>query len=174
MKYLLMTADKFPCERVDVRVLLSEEMPARGHEIDWLMQSDPPLARSTVQPLGIGRAWVGASRGGESRGAKAARLVQAFLHDFRVFGLARRNRYDFILVKDKFVGALLGLLAARWNKTKLVYWLAFPFPEAWAYEAQQGLSNHPLVDRVRGWLARILLYRVILPRRSSRSSRATR
>ena len=41
MKYLLMTADKFPCERVDVRVLLSEEMPARGHEIDWLMQSDP-------------------------------------------------------------------------------------------------------------------------------------
>jgi len=164
MKYLLMTADKFPCERVDVRVLLSEEMPARGHEIDWLMQSDPPLERSTVQPLGIGRAWIGASRGGQSRSAKAARLIQAFVHDFRVFGLARRNRYDFILVKDKFVGALLGLLAARWNKTKLVYWLAFPFPEAWAYEARQGISNHPLVDRVRGSLARFLLYRVILPR----------
>jgi glycosyltransferase involved in cell wall biosynthesis len=164
MKYLLMTSDKFPCERVDVRVLLSEEMPARGHEIDWLMQSDPPLAHSTVLPAGIGRAWVGASRGGQSRSAKAARFVQAFLHDFRVFGLARRNRYDFILVKDKFVGALLALMAARWNKTKLVYWLAFPFPEAWAYEAEQGLSNHPVVDRVRGWLARILLYRVILPR----------
>ena len=164
MKYLLMTADKFPCERVDVRVLLSEEMPARGHEIDWLMQSDLPLERSTVQPLGIGRAWIGASRGGQSWGAKAARMVQAFFHDFRVFGLVRRNRYDFILVKDKFVGALFALLAARWNKTKLVYWLAFPFPEAWAYEAQQGISNHPVVDRVRGWLARVLLYRVILPR----------
>jgi glycosyltransferase involved in cell wall biosynthesis len=67
-------------------------------------------------------------------------------------------------VKDKFVGALLALLAARWNRTKLVYWLAYPFPEAWAYEAKQGLSNHPLVDRLRGSLARTLLYRVILPR----------
>jgi glycosyltransferase involved in cell wall biosynthesis len=164
MKYLLMTADKYPPERVDVRVLLCEEMSARGHEIDWLMQSDPPLAHSTVQPFGIGRAWVGASAGGQSRGAKATRLAQAFFHDLRVFGLARRNRYDFILVKDKFVGALFALLAARWNKTKLVYWLAFPFPEAWAYEAEQGISHHPVVDRLRGWLARVLLYRVILPR----------
>ena len=164
MKYLLVTADKFPCERVDVKVLLAEEMPARGHEIDWLVQSDPPLAHSTVQPYGMGRAWVGASLGGQSRLAKGVRLVQAFLHDFRIFGLARRNRYDFILVKDKFVGALLALLAARWTRTKLVYWLAYPFPEAWSYEARQGLSNHPVVDRLRGWLARNLLYRVILPR----------
>ncbi|HUO67124.1 MAG TPA: glycosyltransferase [Gammaproteobacteria bacterium] len=164
MKYLLMTADKFPCERVDVRVLLSEEMSARGHEIDWLMQSDPPLARAKVQPFDNGSAYVGASYGGQSRAAKAVRQLQAFVHDFRVFGLARRNRYDFIQVKDKFVGALLALLAARLTKTKFAYWLAFPFPEAWAYEAKQGLSNHPLVDRLRGWFARILLYRVILPR----------
>jgi glycosyltransferase involved in cell wall biosynthesis len=164
MKYLLMTADKFPCERVDVRVLLSEEMSARGHEIDWLVQSDLPLARSTVQPYGNGTAFVGAAYGGQSRLAKAGRLIQAFFHDFRVFGLARRNRYDFIQAKDKFVGALLALWAARLSKTKFVYWLAFPFPEAWSYEAKQGLSNHPYVDRLRGWLTRILLYRVILPR----------
>lgn len=164
MKYLLMTADKFPCERVDVRVLLSEEMSARGHEIDWLMQSDPPLAQATAQPFGNGTAYIGASAGGQSRLAKAARLFQAFFHDFRVFGLARRNHYDFVQVKDKFVGALLALLAARWSKTKFVYWLAFPFPEAWAYEAKQGLSNHPVVDRLRGWVTRILLYRLLLPR----------
>ena len=93
MKYLFVTSDKFPCERVDVRVLLSEEMSARGHEIDWLMQSDPPLARSTAQPFGNGHAFVGASYGGQSRLAKAIRQVQGLLHDFRVLGLARRNRF---------------------------------------------------------------------------------
>jgi glycosyltransferase involved in cell wall biosynthesis len=164
MKYLIVTSDKFPPERVDVRVLLAEEMSARGHEIDWLMQSDPPLARSTVQPFDKGNAWVGASCAGQSRRAKAVRQLQAFFHDFRVFGLMRRNHYDFIQVKDKFVGALLALLAARLNKTKFLYWLAFPFPEAWLYHAEHGMSDHPAFDRLRGWLGRILLYRVILPR----------
>jgi glycosyltransferase involved in cell wall biosynthesis len=164
MKYLVMTADKFPPTRVDVRVLFGEEMAARGDEADWLTQSINPLRRTTVQTFCNGRAWVGAAVAGSSRLAKAVRQLQLFLNDLRVFSLVRRNDYDFIQVKDKFVGGLLGLLAARLSGTKFVYWLAFPFPEAWLYDARQGSARHPLVSRVRGWLASFLLYRVILPR----------
>ncbi|MEO8464136.1 MAG: glycosyltransferase family 4 protein [Gammaproteobacteria bacterium] len=163
LKYLVMTADRFPPNRVDVRVLFGEELAVRGHEVDWLMQSDRPLKRNGVQRFGNGTAWIGAAVAGNSTLAKALRQLQAFFNDFRVFSLALRNRYDCIQVKDKFIGALLGLIAARLSGAKFVYWLAFPFPEAWLQDAREGTSPHPLVDRVRGWISGVLLYRLILP-----------
>ena len=164
MKYLFMTADKFPPFRVDVRVLFGEEMTSRRHEIDWILPSAKARSRSGIEPYGNGRAWVGAAASGTSRFAKTMRLLQSFVHDVRVLSLARRNKYDFIQVKDKFVGALFGLLAARLTRTRFIYWLAYPFPEAWLYDAEIGATQHRFVSQIRGLVATFLLYRVILPR----------
>jgi glycosyltransferase involved in cell wall biosynthesis len=164
MKYLVLTADKYPPFRVDVRVLFVEELSARGHDIDWVMASDRPRARAGVEPLGAGRAWVGASVAGESRVAKAIRQLQIFLHDWRALALLLRGRYDFVQVKDKFLFGAVLLLAAKLTRTRFVYWLAFPFPEAWLDEARSPVARHPWVSWVRGRIAHFLLYKVILPR----------
>lgn len=164
MRYLFLTADKYPPFRVDVRVLFVEELSGRGHDIDWVMASEQPRPRAGVEPLGAGRAWVGASIAGGSRVAKAVRQLQIFLHDWRALALLLRRRYDFVQVKDKFLFGAILLLAAKLTRTRFVYWLAFPFPEAWLDEAKSPVARHPWVSWVRGRLAHLLLYKVILPR----------
>jgi glycosyltransferase involved in cell wall biosynthesis len=163
VKYLFVTADKFPPFRVDVRVLFVEELAARGHEIHWVMQSDHPRRRAGVEPLGSGLAWVGACVAGQSRIAKAIRQIQVFLHDWRALALLLRNRYDFIQVKDKFIAGAILLLAAKLTRTRFVYWLAYPFPESWLEDARSITARHPFVAWLRGHVARLLLYKLILP-----------
>ena len=164
LKYLFATADKYPPFRVDVRVLFVEELGDRGHEIHWVMQSDRPRSRSGVEPLGNGLAWVGASVAGDSRFAKTVRQLQIFVHDWRALALLLRNRYDFVQVKDKFIAGAILLLAAKLTRTRFVYWLAYPFPEAWLDESRSHSARHPFVAWLRGHMARLLLYGLILPR----------
>jgi glycosyltransferase involved in cell wall biosynthesis len=164
MKYLFATADKYPPFRVDLRVLFIEELADRGHEIHWVMQSERPRSRSGVEPLGNGLAWVGASVAGDSRFAKTVRQLQIFLHDWRALGLLLRNRYDFVQVKDKFIAAAILMVAAKLTRTRFVYWLAYPFPEAWLLDSRSPAARHPLVALLRGHMARLLLYGLILPR----------
>jgi glycosyltransferase involved in cell wall biosynthesis len=161
---LFVTADKFPPFRVDLRVLFVEELAGRGHEIHWVMPSERPRRRSGVESLGGGLAWVGACAAGDSRLAKARRQLQIFVNDCRALALIVRNRYDFVQVKDKFIAAAILLLAAKLTRTRFVYWLAYPFPEAWIEDSRSGLARHPLVAGFRGHVARWLLYRLILPR----------
>ena len=164
LKYLFVTADKYPPFRVDVRVLFVDELASRGHEIHWVMPSERPRKRSGVESLGNGLAWVGASVAGNSRLAKAVRQLQIFLHDWRALALLVCNRYDFVQVKDKFIAGAILLLAAKLTGTRFVYWLAYPFPEAWLDEARSRMGRHPVVAWLRGHIARALLYRLILPR----------
>jgi glycosyltransferase involved in cell wall biosynthesis len=164
LKYLFVTADKFPPFRVDVRVLFVEELAARGHLIDWVMSSERPRERAGVESLGNGRAWVGAAADGQSRLAKALRQVQIFVHDWRAVWLMFTESYDFVQVKDKFIFAAILLLVAKLRRRPFVYWLAFPFPEAWLDEARSPVARHPWVSWLRGHVARVLLYKVILPR----------
>ena len=164
LKYLFVTADEFPPFRVDVRVLFVEELAERGHEIHWVMAPDGPRRRSGIEPLGKGLAWVGAAVAGDSRVAKAVRQLQIFLHDWRAIALLLRNRYDFVQVKDKFIAGAILLLAAKLTRTRFVYWLTYPFPEAWLEDSRTRFAQHPLVARLRGYIARLLLYGLILPR----------
>lgn len=163
MKYLILTADKYPPTRVDVDVLFGQEMPSRGHRIDWIMQSNAPRRRSGCETYGGGTAWIGRSRGGESFFAKLSRHMQWLLHSFRAIGLAKRNAYDFIQAKNVFVHALPALIAARLAGTKFTYWLSYPFPEQWLEDSRMRTSRYPLFSRLRGHLAGFLLYRIILP-----------
>lgn len=163
MKYLFMTRNKFPPYRVDVKVLFGEELTRRGHEIDWLMPSESPRRRSGIARYGNGRVWVSAAVHGDNPFAKLWRLLQEFGNNLRVFGILRSGDYQFVLVKDKFVGGGLALLAARLAGVKFVFWLAYPFPESWIYEARSKTARFPAFSLVRGTLSRFLLYRLILP-----------
>lgn len=164
VRMLLLTADRFPPFRPDVEVLFAQQIGTMGNRIDWIMQSDTPRRRAGTERLGDATVWVGARTAGSSALSKAWRIIQGTLHDISAVRRAPADGYDLVQVKDKFAGAIVGLLGARRRGVRFVYWLSFPFPEAWLYTARTGAANHPLVNWIRGHLFGALLYRVILPR----------
>lgn len=163
MKILLLGREKFPPFRVDSRVLFGEALARRGYTVDWLMQSGTVSRRTRSEPYGRGTAWIGPYRGGESTFAKMVQSLQATLNSFRTIRLALRNKYDIVLARNVFVRAIGCIVAARLSGSKFVYWLSYPYPEAWIYETKTRVSERPWITIIRGRISDLLLYRVILP-----------
>lgn len=164
LHFLFLSSDKFPPFRVDVKSLFCKEMAGRGHKIDWLLQAADPSDIYYQILWNGGAAWVGKKSSSRSRWGVFFNQIYNFCNDFRLFCISRKNRYDFIQVKDKFLSALLVMIACRFNGAKFVYWLSFPFPESYIYRAKMGYSNFPFLDIIRGHLFGFLLYNIILAR----------
>lgn len=169
LKMLYATREKHPCTRVDLTDLFSGHLVADGVlEVDWVMQGfDSP--RSHVETLSDSeRVFVGASASGSGMMAKAGNHFLALGHDLRIWWLAGRRRYDIIQVRDKFFGALVALLAARYRGSRFVYWCSFPYAEADLNRVESIGSSlsagYRLFYRLRGWFTGWLLYSIILPR----------
>lgn len=164
MRFLFVSRDKFPPFRVDVSVLFGQEIAGRGHSIDWLLQSGDRCDAS-YQTIWSGcRVWVGATDLGISGFRRLRKHIYSILHDFKMFSLVRRHKYDFIQVRDKFISALLAIIASKASKTKFLYWLSYPIPEADFYAVKMHIARYPFFYFFRGIFTRFLLYRVILPR----------
>jgi len=164
MSILVVSSDTYPPTRVDVTVLFGEELAGRGHRIDWLLQSEAACARPYVTPWGGGQVWVGATDLGESRFSRFRKHWLGIRNDLRLFKLLRTGKYDIIEVKDKFIAGLAAALASRMYRKRFIYWLSYPFPEAYLHGARDGTARYPLLWLIRGWIFKVLLYRLILPR----------
>ena len=163
VKLLFLAADKFPPFRVDVAVLFAQELAGRGYDIDWLLQSEKDCPRPYETRWQSGKVWVGATNNGSSRWRRFKKHLLDISNDLKIFKLVRQKDYHCILVRDKFISAFLAIVATRNKKTKFIYWLSYPFPEASIYKTQNGLARYPLFYFIRGWLFKFLLYRVIMP-----------
>lgn len=163
LRMLVVSSDNYPPTRVDVAVLFGEELAARGHRIDWILQSEGPCSRSYVAEWGGGKVWVGATDTGPSLFSSVRRHLSGIIHDLKLFSRLRSGEYQVIEVKDKFLSGIFAVIAARRYNTKFVYWLSYPFPEEYLYRAQEPDSGHPVLYRVRGLVFKYLLYRVLLP-----------
>jgi glycosyltransferase involved in cell wall biosynthesis len=162
-RMLGVSSDNYPPQRVDVAVLFGEELSGRGHRIDWLLQSEAACGRSYATPWHGGTVWVGSTDLGNSLVSRIGKHLRGILHDLRVFRLARRRDYDFILVKDKFVSGVTALVAARLFGVPFLYWLSFPFPESYLIRAHDGTARYPFLYRIRGGFFHAMLYRLLLP-----------
>jgi len=162
-RLLVLSSDPFPPSRVDVSVLFGEELAGRGHRIDWILQSEADCDRGYVTQWGGGTVWVAATNSRNSLLSRLGKHFAGIWNDARVFSLLRGNRYDAIEVKDKFIGGVFAVIAARLFRKRFVYWLSFPFPEFYLTKARDGLAPYPLLYRLRGLGFRIMLYRILLP-----------
>jgi glycosyltransferase involved in cell wall biosynthesis len=162
-RLLVLSSDPFPPTRVDVSVLFGEELAGRGHQIDWILQSEADCERGYVTSWGGGTVWVAPTNSRNSLWSRLAKHAAGIWNDARVFRLLRGDQYDAIEVKDKFIGGVFALLAARLFGKGFVYWLSFPFPEFYLTKARDGLAPYPLLYKLRGLGFRILLYRILLP-----------
>ncbi len=162
LRILFVTSDKYsPC-RPAARTVFAEELVKRGHVVDWIIQAETGCTKSYASSYGNGRAYVAATDDGQSRWRRARKHALDSLNDLRIFSLVRRNRYDLVQVKDKYLAALLAILAVGVSRTRFVYWLAYPHAEAALYSVKRKTARYPLLTFLRGVLLKFLLYQVIL------------
>jgi glycosyltransferase involved in cell wall biosynthesis len=162
-RLLVLSSDPFPPTRVDVSVLFGEELAGRGHQIDWILQSEADCERGYVTSWGGGTVWVAPTNSRNTLCSRLAKHAAGIWNDARVFRLLRGDHYDAIEVKDKFIGGLFAVLAARLFRKRFVYWLSFPFPEFYLTQARDGLAPYPWLYRLRGLGFQFMLYRILLP-----------
>jgi glycosyltransferase involved in cell wall biosynthesis len=162
-RLLVVSSDPYPPTRVDVSVLFGEELARRGHEIDWILQSEADTGRPFIAHWGGGQVWVAPTNHGSSLRGRLRKHFAGIWNDARILTLMRGPRYDAIEVKDKFISGLFAILAARLYRKRFVYWLSFPIPEFYLTKARDGMAPYPWLYRLRGLACRFLLYRVLLP-----------
>ena len=163
LKILFIAADKFPPFRVDVAVLFGKEIVSRGHAIDWLLQSDKPIHRAYQTHWAGCKVLVGSRDKGTSIISRAKNHFHGIFHDFKMFRILKNPAYHIIIVKDKFISALMAIAAAKLYNVKFIYWLSYPFPEASLFRVKDGTARYPLFYWIRGHIFTFLLYRILIP-----------
>lgn len=164
LNFLFVSADKYPPFRVDVSVLFGEEMVKQGHNIDWVLQSAEPCNRAYQTTWSGCKVWVGATDEGASKLSRLKKHSLSIINDAHIFKLVKKGHYDFIQVKDKFIAAIFAVIAAKLYKTKFIYWISYPFPEASLYYASHGLARYPVLYKIRGHFNKWLLYKFLCPK----------
>ena len=160
---LFIARDKFPPFRVDITVLFAQELVKKGYSIDWIFQARENTHKSYSTKWSDGTAYIGATRDGVGIVSKALKNLFGFINDLKVFKILRKNRYDAVVVRDKVFSALAAMLAAKFNKTKFILWLSYPFVENDLYQLKQGTAPFPLLYLARGKLGQFVLYRILWP-----------
>jgi glycosyltransferase involved in cell wall biosynthesis len=163
LRILVVSSDLYPPTRVDVTVLFGQELNARGHIFDWLLQSETDCKTPYVAKWGNGRIWVGATDLGTSVWSRLRKHFSGIFHDLKLFPLLRSGQYDAIEVKDKFVSGVFAAIAAKLYRKRFIYWLSYPFPEEYLIRARERIARYPLLYLLRGHAFKILLYRLLLP-----------
>jgi glycosyltransferase involved in cell wall biosynthesis len=163
VRVLAISSDTYPPQRVDVTVLFGEEIGGRGHQVDWILQSEQACAKPRLVPWHGGSVWVGPTDLGNSLLSRVHKHYLGILHDLSVLKLARRGAHDIILVKDKFASGLFALLVAKLLRRRFVFWLSYPFPESYLIRATDGTARYPFLYRIRGAFFWVALYKLLLP-----------
>jgi glycosyltransferase involved in cell wall biosynthesis len=157
------TSDKFPPFRPAAKAIFSDGVTTEGHTVDWLLQSGDGETASGLMRYRGGIAHIAPTYSGSTRVGRLRKYWRDFRNDLRIFALIRRRDYSLIQIKDKYLGALVALLAGRLYSVPVFYWLAYPHAEASLYAADTGVARYALPYRLRGVVQKWLLYRVILP-----------
>lgn len=163
LKILFVTRDQFPPFRVDVTALFGKEMVNKGHQIDWVMQSQVMCRSGYKTRWSGGNVWVGPTNTGGRFLHRLQKHLLGFIHNVFCGRLLFQNKYDIVQVKDRFFSAVFYLVMSRVRRMKYVFWLSFPFAEASFYETSIKSARYPVVSLIRGMIYNYLLYRIILP-----------
>src|ERR1022692_2219737 len=140
LRLLIVSSDPYPPTRVDVSVLFGMELAKRGHEIDWLLQSEAACPPPYVTAWAGGRVWVGATDLGDSLFARLRKHALGIANDCRLFSRLRHSPYDAVEVKDKFLSGVLAIIARRLFRIRFIYWLSYPFPEHYLLRTKDGTA----------------------------------
>jgi glycosyltransferase involved in cell wall biosynthesis len=159
----MVSSDTYPPTRVDVTALFGVELASRGYQTDLILQSGSACRHPYVTEWAGGRVWVGATDLGDSLPSRVRKHLLGIGEDAKLFRRLRAGGHEFVVIKDKFLSGVIGVLAARVLKRRFIYWLSYPFPESYLERAREGTARYPLLYWIRGMVYKLLLYRLLLP-----------
>ncbi len=162
LRILFVPWDRFPPFRPAAKAIFLNELPNRGHQIDWLIQAHDGSVESTVVPISGGFAYVGPTDPGHRILNRLHKHVLNIRHALYMIALARTKQYDVIQAKDNFIAAIVGLTVARRRKIRFFYWIAYPRAEASILEGSTRVGRYPVFYWIRGHVLKVLLYKFIL------------
>jgi glycosyltransferase involved in cell wall biosynthesis len=163
LNILFLASDTFPPFRVDVSVLFGREIVGRGHRVDWLLQDSHSCTTAYFTEWLGSKVLVGPQDNGTSLISRIRKHVYDLIHDCQLFRLLSFGKYDVVLVRDKFIAPLMAIVASKIYNVKFVYWLSYPYPEDFLYQAENKIKGNPLLYSIRGHLLKYLLYYIIIP-----------
>ena len=85
LKLLFITMDTFPPFRADVKVLFGMKLASRGHQIDWLLQSEDACPRSYTINWLNSRVLVARTNKGEDIFSRVKKHYYAFKNELKIF-----------------------------------------------------------------------------------------
>lgn len=164
IRLLTFARETFPTHRIDVEVLFGRELAGRGHRVDFVMQADSETVPPGPAVWHGCTVWVGPCdrRAGLLRRVRAA--WSGVRHDLQCMKWLRKEQYDAVQVRDKFLIAAVLAIVAHARGLKFFYWLSFPLPESDMLRGRERATRHPKLLYARGLFFSRLLYRWILPR----------
>lgn len=164
IRLLTFARETFPTHRIDVEVLFGRELAGRGHRVDFVMQADSETVPPGPTVWHGCTVWVGPC---DKRAGLFGRVHDAWLgvwHDWQSMNWVRREQYDAVQVRDKFLIAAVVAMVAHARGLKFFYWLSFPLPESDMLRGRERATRYPKLLYARGFFFSRLLYRWILPR----------
>jgi glycosyltransferase involved in cell wall biosynthesis len=164
LKILFISNDKFPPFRVDVAVLFGKEMVRKGHQIDWVLQSENDNRYCYRTQWGGGTAWVGPTNNGTTLIQRLHKHLLGFMHNIRHIKLLFLHKYHCIQLKDRFFSSIIYLTVANALGIKCFYWLSYPFAEASLYQYRTKSARYPIIYLLRGMIYKWMLYKFIMQR----------
>jgi len=163
IRMMFFPRERFPTSRVRLTILFNRELVGRGHAIDLCMQAQDESVRVGRHEFGGRSVWVGATDPGSTVYHKARKHALGIWHDLRWLWRAKADRYDCILVSDKYFLACVALVLARLRGLSLFFWMTFPLHEANVALGRQRLTSYPFLSRLRGHISGLALRFVIIP-----------
>ena len=164
LRLLFVPREPWPTTRVDVAALFGRELAARGHVVDLVAQRASGDGAETAVSWTAGRACLGPTDDGGGFRQRLRKRWLSFRHDLEALPGIRADRYDAVVVRDKFLYACVAVWVARRRGVAFVYWLSFPYPEFESLGARTGTARYPWAARLLGVSTAWMLYRWILPR----------
>jgi len=163
VRMLAVSSDTFPPIRVDVAILFGKELASRGHQVDWVLQSEAACDRGHTVQWGGGTVWVGPTDLGNSLLHRIRKHCLGIANDLRLIGLVKRGQYDIVEVKDKFICGVFAAIAVKLYKKRFIYWLSYPLAEDYLFRVADGSAKYPVLYRIRGTVSKFLLYKLLMP-----------
>lgn len=163
IRMLFFPRETFPTDRVRLTTLFGRELIGRGHAIDLVMQAADPSVRVGRHDWSGRSVWVGPTDSGRGPLRRARRILLGLAHDIRWLWRARAERYDSVLVSDKYLLGAIACLVARMRGLRFFFWMTYPYHHAQMTLGQEKLASSPRIALWRGRLTGLLLHRWIIP-----------
>jgi glycosyltransferase involved in cell wall biosynthesis len=160
MKIYYSITDPAPAYRSDLAELFGGELAQRGLQTEWFMK--PAAGGRTITTV-YGDQVVHVPRVSDAASGVLKRLAYwawDCIHLLRV----RPGSVDAIQCRDKYLGAVFGLLISRIRGVPFFYWCSYPFPEHQREVASLRSGPSRLLGKAKAALQFRLLYHFICRR----------